>query len=76
MSENLKTWMWATYTPRQGVYVECTSQWNGEKKLFTKGEIRFQIEGASGKWLSVRGKYPEDEWFGICELSDLLEVTQ
>ena len=62
-----------TFTPE--ISVVLTNQRNAEIREFKNGEIELQIEGISGEYVSVRGKYPNDGWFATCYFS-MLEETR
>ncbi len=59
-----------TYTPK--TKLAFISQRTDETKIFSSEEIKVQIEGERGEYVSVRGKYPEDDWFATCHFDDLI----
>lgn len=60
-----------TYTPK--TELGFTSQRTNATKFFKNGTIKLQIEGERENIVSLRGKYPNDEWFTTCQFSDIEE---
>lgn len=63
-----------TYTPKNALVFR--NQRTDEQKVFKTGEIKLQIEGEKGELVSVRGKYPLDDWFTACPFSLLTVFKQ
>jgi len=61
-----------TFTPKTQILM--TNQRTSEVKTFKNGEVKLQVEGATDYAVMVRGKYPNDDWFGKCKLDELSEV--
>lgn len=52
------------------------SQRTNDSRLFNEKNIIFQIEGQRGNSVTVRGKYPNDDFFATLPSEDLVEVSQ
>ena len=61
-----------TYTPK--TKLAFISQRTNEYKVFITNEIKVQIEGERGEFVSIRGKYPNDDWFATTNFDMLIEV--
>lgn len=61
-----------SFTPK--LYIPLESQRTGETKEFSSEQITLQVEGENNGIVAVRGKYPNDDFFGKCKLDELIEV--
>ncbi len=67
--ESKDKWL-QSYTPKEAIV--CINQRTDEQKIFKRGEITLQIEGERGEFVSVRGKYPNDDWFATTNFDMLM----
>jgi len=62
-----------TFTPKTQIVLE--NQRTSEKQSFNNDEIQLQAENTPRNgFLPVRGKYPNDAYFGVINLEELVEV--
>lgn len=64
----------ASYTVKNRT--KFVNQRNNAVVEFGTGQIIVQVEGQRGNTVSIRGKYPNDDFFATTEVSNLTPTSQ